>query len=99
MYLVLMLLLSQAQPLPCQGAGQHRNQTEIEHFKSHNPCPKKCITYTFEKGKFVLYEKCGACQVDHICPLACCGLDKEQNMQWLTSRENRAKSADCTACK
>jgi hypothetical protein len=36
--------------------------------------------------------------IDHICPLACCGLDAPQNMQWLTAEANRAKSNDCSAC-
>jgi hypothetical protein len=31
-------------------------------------------------------------------PLACCGLDAPQNMQWLTAEANRAKSDDCSAC-
>jgi hypothetical protein len=41
--------------------------------------------------RYVLYQRCGSCQVEHICPLACCGLDAPQNMQWLTAEANRAK--------
>jgi hypothetical protein len=48
---------------------------------------------------FVVLQRGGkGCQVDHVCPLACCGLDAPQNMQWLTAEANRAKRDDCPAC-
>lgn len=63
-------------------------------------CPLKCATFLFDpKGRYRIYKACGACQVDHKCPLACGGVDASDNLQWLTARENRKKSADCSSCK
>jgi hypothetical protein len=61
-------------------------------------CPQTCQTYVKRGQKFVPYYRCGACQVDHICPVACCGKDDPSNMHWLDAKENRAKSDDCSAC-
>ncbi len=89
--------------VPCPNP--KRSQAAIAAFKvawsASNgglACPKGCATYTRVGRAFVLYERCGACQVDHVCPLACCGTDVPENMQWLSARANRAKGADCSAC-
>jgi CRISPR/Cas system Type II protein with McrA/HNH and RuvC-like nuclease domain len=47
----------------------------------------------------VIWKTCGRCEVDHVCPLACCGKDDPSNMVWLTVEENRAKGDDCIACQ
>lgn len=88
--------MAAAGDVPCPNPA--RSRTPVEQFKKLNPCPPTCATYVREGSRFVLYQRCGSCQVDHICPLACCGADAVENLQWLTARENRAKSADCTAC-
>lgn len=75
-----------------------RNQAEIEKFKKANPCPSRCKVYVREGSKFVVWKACGRCQVDHVCPLACCGKDSVDNMMWLTVEENLAKGDDCVAC-
>jgi hypothetical protein len=87
-----------AAPVACPKP--HRSAAPIRLFKILKPCPEKC--QLFEKtpaGKYKLYSKCGKCQVDHVCPLACCGSDTVDNLQWLTAKENRKKSADCSACQ
>lgn len=83
----------------------HRSKSAIKHFqktwaRAHGglPCREECELYRRFGEQYVLYQRCGGCQVDHICPLACCGLDAPQNMQWLTAEANRAKSDDCSAC-
>jgi hypothetical protein len=76
-----------------------RSRVPVKAFRKKHPCPKSCATYTKnEQGRYVLYLRCGACQVDHICPLACCGADHPSNMQWLPSWENQKKGADCSEC-
>lgn len=89
------LLLS---ALPCSGSTTPRSAAAVKAFKAANPCPNTCRTYVRQGSRFVLYEVCGACEIDHICPLACCGLDAPQNMQWLSKKENRAKGANCSLC-
>lgn len=75
---------------PCQGAGQHRNKSAVRQFMKAHPCPAGP-----DKGST---KRCRGWQVDHVCPLACCGLDAPQNMQWLTAAANSKKGADCTEC-
>lgn len=95
--IALLLAALLAAPVPCPNPA--RSRAVIERFKAANPCPKSCATYTRVGRAFVLFERCGACEVDHRCPLACCGSDTIDNLQWLPKRENRAKGADCTACE
>jgi hypothetical protein len=103
----ILLALSLAAGPACVGDGHnhHRSKSAIKHFqkawaRAHGglPCPEECALYRKAGEQYVLYQRCGGCQVDHICPLACCGLDAPQNMQWLTAEANRAKSDDCSAC-
>ena len=95
--LILALTLAVASP-PQLCLHPARSATVRADFVSFNPCPKSCRTYVNRAGKWTLYEKCGACEVDHICPLACCGTDTIGNMQWLDKLENRSKGADCSKC-
>lgn len=76
-----------------------RSKEQVREFKRENKCPDFCRLYIKEDGRFHLWRDCGRCQVDHICPLACGGLDEPRNMQWLTAEDNLAKGADCTKCK
>jgi len=73
------------------GHNQHRNRAILRQFKRLRPCPGGP-----DKGSTV---RCADHQIDHVCPLACCGPDTIENLQWLTSEENRAKSDDCSACR
>jgi hypothetical protein len=77
-----------------------RSRSVIEEFKELTPCPASCATYVrVARGRYRVYQQCGACQVDHKCPRAWCGKDDAANLQWLTSKENRKKSdspAQCT---
>lgn len=91
----------------CVGDGhnKHRNKSVIKKFVAAHPCPDKCAVFRKTSAGFVLWRKCGGCQVDHICPLACwnpvvraCGPDTINNLQWLTAEENSMKSDDCSAC-
>jgi hypothetical protein len=76
-----------------------RDQKQVDLFKLANPCPARCKVYVREGSKFVIWKTCGRCEVDHVCPLACCGKDDPSNMVWLTVEENRAKGDDCIACQ
>lgn len=78
--LVLLVLLA---AVPCPGAGQHRNPEAKKDFKRAHPCPGGP-----DRGSTT---KCSGYVVDHMCPLACCGLDAPQNMQWETEAEGKAK--------
>ena len=73
------------------GHNQHRSRAAVRVFRDGNPCPGGV-----DKGS---KKRCRGYQVDHVCPLACCGLDVPANLQWLTSAANRAKGADCSACR
>ena len=86
----LLLALSLAVHPACWGDGhnQHRSRVEVRKFRAAHPCPAT--------GK--RFGACPGWQVDHICPLACCGPDKASNMQWLTAAQNHAKSDDCSSC-
>lgn len=90
MHHIIMALLLAAAP---------RNQQARTEFVRANPCPKTCNTYVRTGSKFTLYEKCGACEVDHKCPLACGGPDAVENMEWMDKKANRKKGADCSSCR
>lgn len=90
------LLMAALSAVPCPNP--KRSQAPVEAFKKANPCPTKCKLYVREGSRFVVWKQCGRCQVDHICPLACCGPDTPENMQWLTAEDNLKKGADCTSC-
>ena len=70
-----------------------RSKAVVKQFTAANPCPEVCRIYVKENGKYRMWRKCGRCNVDHICPLACCGKDEVSNMQWLTVEENLKKGA------
>ncbi len=83
----------------------HRSDAQLARFKAEwsaanggAPCPETCKTYVRRGSRFVLYERCGACQVDHLCPLKCCGIDAPSNMHWMDKLANLRKGADCSAC-
>lgn len=82
----------------------HRSQTVVDTFRKTHPCPKvlegkSCTTYVRAGSRFVVDKICGACVEDHICPLACGGVDAVDNLQWLRAQTNLVKGADCSACK
>jgi hypothetical protein len=84
----------------------HRDRGKITAFrrawsKAHGgkPCPGTCQTYVLRGGKFLPYWRCSACAVDHVCALACGGIDEPSNMRWLDAKENDAKSDDCSMCE
>ncbi len=67
-------------------------------FMKAHPPPAWCATYVIRDRKLRLCSLTGACDVDHVCPLACGGPDAVENMQWLDAKVNRSKGADCSAC-
>ncbi len=71
-------------------AKTERSAADVLEFKRHNPCPST--------GK-----RSGACpgyQVDHIEPLCAGGLDKRENMQWLSVQEHKWKTrTDVRVCR
>jgi hypothetical protein len=99
---VLLLVGGANAAVPCPNPS--RSQAAVDAFKAawsaaHGaPCPSTCRTYIRMGRAFVMYERCGACEVDHLCPIACCGADTPANMHWMDKKANRAKGADCTAC-
>jgi hypothetical protein len=58
-----------------------RSKTVLSHFRKTVPCPA-----TGKTGK-----RCAGYVIDHIKPLACCGSDSVDNMQWQTVAEAKAK--------
>lgn len=104
MIFALLLSLLAAAPL-CPAP--HRSRSVIDQFvkeyrEAHEgrACPLWCATFKLDKhGHFKLYRECGACQVDHVCALACGGVDAADNLQYLSSEANRKKSDDCSACR
>lgn len=67
-----------------------RSSTEIQIFKRQNPCPAS--------GK--LFGTCPGYQVDHSIPLCAGGLDKMENMAWLTVADHRWKTRiDVRECR
>jgi len=88
-----LLLAATLTVLPCQGAGQHRNPAAKRAFKREHPCPGGP-----DQGS---RRHCRGYIIDHICPLACCGLDAPQNMQWQTKAQSKAKDKwelRCVTC-
>jgi hypothetical protein len=78
--LVIAALLS-ARPVPCPKP--HRRPAARAAFMRTNPClggPDQGST-----------QRCRGYVVDHVVPLACCGLDAPQNMQWQTRAAAHAK--------
>ena len=75
------------------GAHTTRSKKQRDAFIAKNPCPSTGLTYG----------RCPGYEVDHIVPLACEGvihtlsddfnLDSPENMQWLTTEENRRKGS------
>lgn len=66
--------------------GRIKRSAAAKHrFREKNPCPSTGRT----SGR------CPGYEVDHRRALACGGADSPGNMQWLTTKENRAKGADC----
>ena len=81
---------------PCQGDGhnRHRSTSAKADFRRAHPCPGGV-----DQGST---RKCRGYVIDHICALACCGLDAPQNMQWQTKAESKAKDrweTKRTGCK
>ena len=64
--------------------GKERSSTAISDFKQSNPCPST--------GR--MYGRCPGYQIDHRHPLAAGGADRPSNMQWLSTRQHRAKTAN-----
>jgi len=96
---------SPAEVVPHHVSHPHRSKSVIQQFKrgwswEHKglPCPETCATYVKRGGKYVLYYRCTACQVDHPCALACGGLDSVENLRWMDAKANNAKSDDCSLC-
>jgi hypothetical protein len=76
-------LIAFASLLLCASDAFARDQKQVRAFKKLNPCP---ITGQ-SKGR------CPGYEVDHINPLKCGGADKPSNMQWLTVKQHKAKTA------
>lgn len=78
---------------PCTGDGHnsHRSEAAKTVFRHANPCPGGP-----DRGST---RRCRGYVIDHVCPLACCGPDAPQNMQWQTAAASKAKDRwelDCT---
>lgn len=58
-----------------------RSSYQLYKFKKQHPCPATGQSYG----------KCPGYVIDHIIPLACCGVDRPSNMQWQTVADARAK--------
>jgi hypothetical protein len=75
-------LLGQACEPPRDANGRIQRSKKVkDDFKATFPCPA-----TGELSK-----KCPGYVIDHIVPLACCGADSVENMQWQTRAEAKAK--------
>ena len=64
-------------------AADARSAAEVREFRRAHPCPVN--------GK--VYGACPGREIDHIIPLKCGGLDKPSNMQWLTKKAHKKKTA------
>lgn len=78
-HLTVILALLAAMPCP----HPHRNRGTVAKFHRLHPCPGGP-----DKGS---KKRCRGYIVDHVCPLACCGVDGVQNMQWQTRAAAKAK--------
>jgi len=79
--------------LPCGSSGRHRDSSARAAFRREHPCPGGP-----DRGSA---SHCQGYVIDHVCPLACCGLDAPQNMQWQTKADAKAKDRwelDCSTC-
>ena len=63
-----------------------RDRKQVYAFRKFNPCPVD--------GN--LHKACPGWSVDHVRPLASCGCDDPNNLQWL---DNRIKSCEKEYCK
>ena len=89
----LLLVLALAATPPCAGHVAPRSSTAKQRFRLATPCPGGP-----DKGST---RHCRGYVIDHICPLACCGLDAPQNMQWQTEAAAKAKDRwelNCSTC-
>ncbi len=70
---------------PCTGDGhnQRRSSAAKSAFRRAHPCPGGV-----DRGST---RRCRGYVIDHVCPLACCGLDAPQNMAWQTAADSKAK--------
>jgi hypothetical protein len=59
---------------PCAGHVAPRSSAAKVAFRKKHPCPGG-----LDRGST---RRCRGYTIDHVCPLACCGLDAPQNMQW-----------------
>ena len=76
--------------LPAGADALTRNHAARAEFVRRNPCPSTGAT----QGP------CPGWQVDHVIPLKCNGLDRPENMQWLTVEQHKAKTAsEAKACR
>lgn len=64
-------------------AKTERRHAAKAEFMRENPCPA-----TGKKRG-----RCPGWEVDHVVPLKCDGPDHKSNMQWLTVREHKRKTA------
>ncbi|MBV5337562.1 MAG: HNH endonuclease [Deltaproteobacteria bacterium] len=60
-----------------------RSRYAIAEFKQMQPCPANDNRYG----------PCPGWQIDHVIPLKCKGPDRPDNMQWLTVKDHKAKTA------
>jgi hypothetical protein len=74
--LALVLALS-----PCPHPARHASPRAA--FRRAHPCPGGV-----DRGSV---RRCRGYVIDHRCPLACCGSDVPENMQWSTIAEGKAK--------
>lgn len=89
--LLLAALLAAPHDPPCPLP--HRNKGTVAKFHRLHPCPGGP-----DKGST---QRCRGYVVDHVCPLACCGIDGVQNMRWQTRKAAKAKDRwelNCSTC-
>jgi hypothetical protein len=79
--IAILLSLLLAAPVPCPQP--HRSRGAVAKFRRLHPCPGGP-----DKGSKT---RCKGYVVDHICPLACCGIDAVQNMQYQSIAAGKAK--------
>lgn len=79
--IALLLAALLAVPVPCPQP--HRRSGAVTKFRRAHPCPAGP-----DRGSKT---RCRGYVVDHICPLACCGIDAPQNMQYQTRAKAKAK--------